>query len=477
MKILPSASSNHERRGSALLVCFLILIVLVAIVTQLRITTITDARVGRNDRAISTMDQVIESALLKTYQSLLDDAEAAGAGGADPTAAPEVPGADPGAAPGGASESNDSRKDDWAKVDRTTINEIDLRIFIQDENSKIPLLSLLTADEDEADKALERVKRLLDMCREGTAEDIDSSDADRMAVAIREFMQRRRDDDLPKAAQLTDNEDNPDTGMLLTLRELVCVEPFEEHHFRDFRDEDGVIVHSLGSYLTTWSTTGTYQEFVSLRNQQQGQPEANEDTDPDDEDPGTPAPQAPGTEASGPPFGVNLNTAPPVVLKALMDERDVDQRWWDEVIEYRNLEEEPEEGEEELEPILDEYGEEIIDRQIFDSLEELSEIEDWEDMEPIVRAELLNHLTVESNVFSIYITARLSTSASADGSYVTSAAEAREQEEKGDSLVRTVRSVVMRLEGDDGWQIVPLVRWEVIDYVPYEILDYPDEER
>ena len=52
-----------------------------------------------------------------------------------------------------------------------------------------------------------------------------------------------------------------------------------------------------------------------------------------------------------------------------------------------------------------------------------------------------------------------------------------EQEANGTGLVRTVRQVVWRRVGDDGVQIIPLVRWEVLDYVPFEVLDFPDEER
>ena len=53
----------------------------------------------------------------------------------------------------------------------------------------------------------------------------------------------------------------------------------------------------------------------------------------------------------------------------------------------------------------------------------------------------------------------------------------RAEEEKGDSLMRVVRSVVWRTKKDDKVVLVPIVRWEVLDYLPHEVIDFPDEER
>ncbi len=494
MKLLHPATPSPRRRGSALLVSFLILMVLLAIVHQLSTTTSAGGKVARNDVAMTAMDLAIESALLRVYETLKTDAESAGMaeGGSGAPGTPgedlggELPGADPAA--GGEEEAGatDSREDEWAGVDRTTINEVELRIFIQDEDSKINLLGMLTEDEEEADKVYERVRRVLDLFREDTAEDVDGGEADRLANAIREFMTQRVDQDLPKGALLTDDEEERDRGLPISLRELMAIEPFYEELFRDFRDEDGTIIHSLGSFLTVWSSVGTFQEMINARNEAAGADE--EPAEGGEEDPAEP----PAGDESGTPTSssgdepaaagggrVNVNTAPPVVLKALMDERDVRYRWWDEVIEYRNLEEESEDGEEEeLDPILDEYGEEVVPLQIFDNLEELAEVPDWEDLEPITRTEIEGLLTVESHVFSIFITARRSTSnRDTGGAWLDSPEQAREAEDRGDTLVRTVRSVVWRREGQDGWEIVPLIRWEVLDHVPFEVLDYPEEDR
>jgi hypothetical protein len=180
---------------------------------------------------------------------------------------------------------------------------------------------------------------------------------------------------------------------------------------------------------------------------------------------------------------VNVNTAPAAVLKALFDDRDIPPQFWDSVIEYRNLEDEEateqaEQDGEDVEPELDEWGREVLPRKYFKSLGDLKEVDGWENIEPQQQAEIQQMLTVQSNVFSVYITARKRTAAEDGSESVDDPVEVRKREERGGYLTRTVRIVVWRRAGgSDGVQLVPLECWESIDYSPFEILDYPDEER
>ena len=176
------------------------------------------------------------------------------------------------------------------------------------------------------------------------------------------------------------------------------------------------------------------------------------------------------------PGAVNLNTAPAVVLKALMDERDVDPRFWDSLIEYRNEETEDETVgfEEDEDPILDEFGEEVVETKIFESLDQLTEFEEYDNIETGLRAELVQLIGTTSDVFSIYVTARIE---SGGGGGFLSAQEQEEREESGGDLTRTVRCTVWRRQVEDGWEVVPVERWEVLPYRPYEIKDFPDEDR
>ncbi|MFN0006952.1 MAG: hypothetical protein ACKVXR_03515, partial [Planctomycetota bacterium] len=409
----------------------------------------------------------------------------------------------------GQASATDSRKDEWARPQRTSINEISLRALVQDEDSKINVLNMLNPDEKEAEAAFDRVVRCLDLCRAGTRADIDARTAEDMATAMLDYMRQRTSSKIPRPELLSDDPANVDLGLPRSLKEFSVLEPFEEGHFRDFRDEDGVIVHSIGSFLTVWSSVATLGEVrrgsagAATAAAAGGATTGTTGTGgTGGASGGTPTSGTGGTSGTGSGtgaaggtaagaagsdplatggYGVNVNTAPVAVLKALFDDRDLPPRFWDRLVEYRNLEEEaPVEDSttEEPEPALDEYGEEIIERRIFDNLGELSEVEGFTELPAEVQSKLNQMLTVESRVFSIAIIARRSTAAGGDMSDGYGSREEMEaSEHSGDSLLRVVRCVVWRHKQGDEYEIVPLVRWEVLDYVPYEVQDYPEEER
>jgi len=519
-RVVPAA-----RRGVALLLALLLLVVLIAITIQISVTTSTDARIARNDLTISVMDLAVESALLNVGETLKTDGESTGEEGAAGGAAPGAPtgGAAPGGAsggaapPGGESEAVDSQRDDWHEPQRTTINDIQLRIFVVDEDSKYNVLNLLAEDEKEAQAAYDRVVRILDMCREGSREfDIDPRTAEDMAKVMLEHMQRRKDSRIPRPKLLTDDEDG-DQGLPTTLEEFAALEPFAEHHFRDLRDRDGEIVHSIASFLTVWSSLGLAGDLPqSGKSGSSGSGAANMNSASSKSGTkggssgtggtnaagksgqnaqgsgGTGATGTGGTTAgtegaaSAGGYAVNVNTAPAAVLKALFDDREVPPRFFDRVLEYRNLEEEQKEGEakeetdatKDEEPELDEYGQEKFERRIFDSIGELSEVEGFKDLPAEQQNRLNQLLTTSSNVFSIYVVARKSTSAQGDMDSALSPSELRKKEESaGDALVRIVRSVVWRHTVDEEVVLTPIVRWEILDYLPFEILDFPPEDR
>jgi hypothetical protein len=500
---VPSSSS---RRGAALLMSMLVLLVLAALVFQIAITTQTDARVARNDITLTTMDLVCESALLEVGDRLKTDADAGG--GADPAAAAANPAAavdpnaaqNPAAATGGApsqeQQAVDSRRDEWAMPQRTEINEIKLRIFIQDEDSKYNVLNMVNPDEREAEAAFGRVSRILDLCREGTLADIPAARAEEMARSMRDHMTKRRLSPFPRPKLLTDVEKDEDNALPTSLREFLAISPFDESDFRDFRDEDGKVVHSIETFLTVWSSL---QSAAELQNgkapaaQPQQQPNAQQPQGNTGSKAGTstPAPSAANPTAAATiksdtnGYSVNVNTAPAAVLKALFDDRELHPAFWDKVVEYRNLEEEEEEGAdakaEEQDPDdapLDEYGQPILKRRIFEQVSELQKVDGWDRLVPAIQDKVTQLCTTQSHVFTVYIVARKATSVEGDLSDVPrSAEEKRAEEERGDSLMRVVRSVVWRAKKGDELIVMPIVRWEVLDYYPHEVVDYPDEQR
>ncbi|MAF64182.1 MAG: hypothetical protein CMJ84_00800 [Planctomycetes bacterium] len=515
--LLGRSGRQFHKRGTALLLSILVLFVVITIVFQISIGSMTDARIARNDVRLTTMDLAIESAVFDVLEQLRSDGEAAQDGAADPTdpaagmGAAAASGGDPQAGMGGETDgepaASDSHEDEWGRPQRHDINEVDMRILVQDEDSKVNVLNMLNADEEVADEAFQRVVRVLDLCREGTLEDINGRDAEDMAETMRDHMLERDRSLLPRPELLTDDEENENLGLPLSLREFLTLMHFEERHFRDYRDEDGTPVHSIGSFLTVFSSPAT----LSSAPTQSGSPQAGgagalsaasgevtTATASGDgamgadggEGAGAAAAAASGAGGAGggsgsestpasAGFGVNLNTAPPAVLKALLDDRDVSSRFWDEVIEYRNLEEEDEYDEEEDdEPFYDEYGEEIIQRQVFDTLDELGELRGWEDQDVEVQEMIKDLLTTQSNVFSIYITARIETGVERFEEQAMTASEAaRMEEQSGGALVRTVRMIVWRRTGGEEIELLPIIPWEILDYVPLEVLDFPDEER
>ncbi len=163
-----------------------------------------------------------------------------------------------------------------------------------------------------------------------------------------------------------------------------------------------------------------------------------------------------------------------------MDDREISGRWLDSVIEYRNLEEKKEDDKatEEADPVYDEYGRVVIVRQVFDNLSELDQVPGAERLSGDPKAEFLKLLTTKSNVFSIYVTARIINPNDRTGrTYDGPPLPGEHDDELGNGLTRTVRAVVWRVTTDDGTTIVPIVRWEVLDYTPFEVLDYPDDDR
>lgn len=491
-----------QRRGAALMMSMLVLLVLILIVWQIGIGSRTTYQVARNDVSLTSMDLAIESALLEVFEQLKADAEADAQSGQGGAAAGPVIGADLGGDPQeeeGAPQAPpaDSRRDEWARPQRTEINEIPLRILIQDEHSKINVYGMLTENDDEAEKAFTRVARVIDLFREGTSEDIEDYDAEEMAEIIRDWLYRREEIDVPRPRLSTDRDEEPDQSRFIDLRELVAIEPFNERHFRDYRDEEGNIVHSLTSYLTCLSSLQSFADYQeSLEEEGVETEETNNDvaaTTAEGQGVGGSFNSVEGANAEADPASqggvadsansgaqvagyVNLNTAPPVVLKSLFDNADVDPRFWDDVIDYRN--EEDEEAEDpDAEPVLDEFGEEIVLRRYFSDVEQLTELDGWADLEPTFQADVARHVGTTSDVFTIYVTARRSTSNRGEQNVALSREEQEELEELGSQLTRTVACTVWRRSSEDGTELVPVRRWEVLDYWPYEILDFPGEER
>ncbi|MBK7875798.1 MAG: general secretion pathway protein GspK [Planctomycetes bacterium] len=378
MKTLPQPLRRASERGAALLMSLLVLLVLAALAFQISVTATTDARTARNDVNLTTMDLACESALLQMFDTLAADGEsgggdaagaagAAGAGAGAGASDPQAGGANPAGAAGGQEQEQavDSRRDEWASPQRTEINEIKLRIFVQDEDSKYNVLNLLNPDEKESEAAFNRIARILDLCREGTTADIDERVAQDMTRAMLDYMVKRKTSSFPRPKLLTDVEKDDDRSFPLTLREFAVLKPFDETLFRDFRDEDGKVVHSIETFLTVWSSLETVAEMQSSQSSSAGaaaggsgaagssgsKSSSSSSSSSSGDKSGTTGGGSTSSGASGGGAGataggsgtvrdksetngyaVNVNTAPAAVLKGLFDDRELPPRYWDEVI-------------------------------------------------------------------------------------------------------------------------------------------------
>ena len=464
----PHPGTGPDERGAALLLAFLVLIVIIAITYQIHTVTKTDARVAHNELTRVLMDLAVESTMLQVIEDLAEDARAAqasegeGEGGAGAPAggggAPGEGGATGGTGTGtpaggeaGAPASNpdsvDSQMDGWYTPASTNFDDIQVRIFIRDEDSKFNVLNMLLADEDLAQESFEIVMRILDNCREGTRYDIGPSEAQELARAMQQHLRERDTSALPRPVLLSDVEELRRQGLPLTFREFRGLEPFHDELFFEGYDEDGNRVHGIDAFLTVFSSPAMGEEL-------------------------------PGATTATGGFAVNVNTAPRAVLDALVDRRYVGGRLWEAIVEYRNEAEEPDPNaeDEDVEPMLDEFGNEITPKKIFDSLTELEEVFDYKALLADEKTKVNQRLAVQSHVFEIILTARLPTQREEDRLFeFRSRKEQEDYFRSGSFLVRTVRAVYWRAPGEEDVTMVPLVRWEILENAPLQVLDYPDD--
>jgi hypothetical protein len=239
---------------------------------------------------------------------------------------------------------------------------------------------MLDPDEKEAEAVFDRVVRCLDLCREGTQADIETGTAERMARAMLDYMKDRKASNVPRPTLLSDDANNEDQGPAAVAQGVrgapaVRREPLPRLPRRGRRDRaldrqllDGVVLRRDRRRGGAQREGERGRRSCGPRDPAGGN--AGRTPTPQGQPSGGGAAGAAGAAGGGRVdtggYAVNVNTAPVAVLKSLFDDRDLHPRFWDNVIEYRNLEEREARG-----PgrgagaPLDEFGEPIIDRKIF----------------------------------------------------------------------------------------------------------------
>lgn len=437
---------------------------------------------------------------------------------------------DPGAGEEGAEEeeddgsNSDSRNDDWWRPTRFPIGEMEVHGFVQDENSKFNILQVFHPDEDERILARERFVRILDFLREDFEDDLDTREAERILDEFVQWVegdQRGLEYPLPRRhstvllsqlaaqAELSGNDaaeegapaaegesaapqDVRELYLPYSLEELMLLESVTEELFYDEVRVRSRIAPGIESVFTIYTTvdfdppsaeelgtsTDTSTDLADAGDLSGEDPVVDESTEGDEEsnlsEPiGGLDDILEAAEALG--VLININTTPPAVLKGLLPPEQFPTFFVDRILEYRNeVDEEKlteqEGGQREFEEVELERAifreDEKIPMRYFRNLEDLVEIDGWEDrLEPEQRESFEALVGVQSDIFSVYLWCRIP----------AEDWEQKDHYEEPPGAVLRLKAVVWRREGEDGAKFVFLEPWHEVERTRWRIPDFQND--
>ena len=395
---------------------------------------------------------------------------------------------------------SDSFEDAWARPLRVMMDDIEVITFVQDENSKFNLHLLLVEDELSAEENYQRAVRILDHMRDDMPGDLGESDARIIIDDILRWLQvGSRSLELPQMPRHS-LKDEDEYTMFSSLEELMLLKSVTPDLFFDRLDDNEMIAPGLETIFTIWTTPafgGSGAASLAADSPLSGDASAADGS-------GAAGANQSGAGAAGaanagansnangpmnntvqgeggmqgvlegaPPMGtkINLNTAPRAVIEGLFDPQELTPakvkallEWLDEVDEealeqQNNAEEDPDDRE--LRQSL--YGEQEPEPKHFlNTLEEIAEVDGFgaEELDEDTQAKLQATVSVQSDVFSVYVFATRKIHSDWQ-------AERRYQEAPGHTL--RMRAVVWRCTTADGvklvflepWHEVPFTRWRI----------------
>jgi hypothetical protein len=349
------APHRRSERGLSILLSLLVLTVLIVVLFQVvRVSFVELDQAGYHVAAVQTR-YLAEACRMQSESVLLMDIEDAGledeegGGGGDPFGGL-------GDQAGGAAEdaanvtmSTDSLLDEWnnsTSLAPPMGEGLTIYVEIEDEDSKVNLLSLWTEDEDKREEWREILERLLDKAFEGTTYDFSSIDTSDILDSLDDWVKGDRsifdevplpplklsseEDEAILSEVDTDIIDNEERHFPLTIGELVQIEGITPEHVWGFVEDD-VFYPGLARYLTVWSELELKEPDVDEDGEFSDSPFEgsvfDEDDDPEEEDQEIVAEPTAGGR-------VNVNTAPLIVLRAVAPE-DIPMAFLERVIEFR----------------------------------------------------------------------------------------------------------------------------------------------
>ena len=472
-------------RGVALVMAMIFSILLYILVAELVVSSRMVRATGENDALLARMRGQMLFQLQEAEDKLLNDLAGAaagddgGLGGAlagampDPGAAAGAPGA-AGDGLGGEEQEEDptskcdSSRDAWYEPIGNADNDLTTYVWIEDENRKLNLLALWSADEEFAQTSRDRLVRLIDGLREDTEFDVSSSDATRIAQDIIDWGQRPGTDQMPTPLLKSRDEQRQDLVVPLHLDELMMLSSVSEELFFD-KVLDGRVYLGLESVLTLWTSVQPDPGSPEKVARQRAAAEARGETVPEpaaEETAGQEGDEQSPPQPEGEGIRINVNTASRAVLRALFPPERVPDRVIDAIIRYRNEidEEATEAAAEDSEAEASDFGDMQLGTQtllqFFETTGDLEQVEEFAELpDEEVKAEILAALTTKSDVFSIHL-----------------ATLYKRNEENRIYLLRRSRSIVMRIDDGAEGQVVPLIPFEERIGLRLQPIDLQEEQ-
>lgn len=448
--------SGDSQQGIALIMVLIFTILLYVMVAELVTTAQMQRLTGENDALLARIRNQMRYNLAEVYETLIDDARAAAAqadGGAGGGMA-GLGGLGGGAAEGGESEASeaDSSQDPWYQPIAYSDGELSTNVWVEDENRKLNLLTLISADRDFAEESKARFIRLIDYLREDTDYDLGIGDAEEMYTAIMEWMEgRTRTEQIPRPLLKTDTEDRRDQTVPLQLDELLMLRGINDHLFYDQVVEDqnsdlGVQqLLGLESVLTIHTSMrfdpGNPQKLAQQGKQVPQTASGALGGDPADDQP----------EGEG--IRININTATRPVLRCLFPPHEIPDAVIEGILRYRNEEAEEEEAaadaaENATGGAADYLGDinegQDLKLKIFETTADLENVPEFANIaNSDAKGKFLAMVTTKSDVFTIHLAGLF-----------------RRNEERRQFVIRRARSMVVRSANGDTTELYPLILFE-----------------